>query len=68
MTTEHPTPVQERLDKAGVKDVKFLFGPETNGALASSVLSDVEDVLTKYLNGDYRVVADFSQEELPAAR
>jgi hypothetical protein len=63
MTPEQTT--QQRLDGRGVRDVKFLFSPEGRNAYASVVLSDVEEVLDKYLNGECRIVVDFSDKELP---
>lgn len=63
MTPEQTT--QQRLDRRGVRDVKFLFGPEGRNAYASVVLSDVEEVLEKYLDDECRIVVDFSDKELP---
>lgn len=61
--------VQERLNGLGVEDVKFLFKEDMQlGKPASIVLSDVEDVLMRYLNGECQTVqAGFMERVVPPA-
>lgn len=67
MTTNPLQAVQAALEQRGVQDVKFLFNRQAYAHLPSDVASDVADVLTKYFDGKFVDVGNFSDEVLPAA-
>ena len=65
MNLDKQNKVQALLLEKGVLDVKFLFSREARAAYVSDVKDDVADVLTKYFDGEYTKLADFSDEIVP---
>jgi hypothetical protein len=53
---------QERLNEMGVLDMKFLFSQDANAELISALKDDVEDVLTKYLDKQFTIVENFTEQ------
>lgn len=58
---KHQT-AQERLDALGVLDMKFLFAQDANAEPISGLKDDVGDVLTKYLDKEYKIVENFGEQ------
>ena len=60
---QQATKVQERLNELGVQDVKFLFVQNNQRELPPSVvLADIEEVLTRHLNGECIELPPFKDE------
>lgn len=62
MTAPKHQTAQERLVELGVLDMKFLFAQDAIAEPISALKDDVEDVLTKYLDGQYAVVEKFVEQ------